>query len=240
MASFILSPREGAQVHRSQFGHAHKPSDSGRRSHLGARDRPESFPPAFIEADEELAGQLAAERWDDVHSARWISVEEVQAAKWASKAGRALGPDGLVVEVWQYAPPEVDWALAAGLTRRLANVLAAERGSAIWKEVLLRLLEKTRVPRIFKELRPIALENASARVWSRLMFSRFQVFGDRRDECSLSFKRGHSVNEVSLVFRLLRDRCLEWGKGVFALQLDFAAACDSVVLSRGVPKGEVM
>lgn len=155
---------------------------------------------------------------------------------------------GLVVEVWQSPPPQVDCTMAAGLNQRLAHVYEGSQGLKIWREVMLHLLAKVRVPKVSKDLRSIALQNALARVWSRLMFTRLEVFGDHRGDCPLGFKKGHSVAEVSLVFRLLRDRCLEWGLGFCALQLNFAIVYGSVVhaalrdsmLARGVPASEVM
>lgn len=88
--------------------------------------------------------------------------------------------------------------------QRLAYVFDARSDVEIWREVLPRLLAKTRLPRVFKAIRPIAFQNASARIWSRLVFARFGVFDESLDECSMGFKRGHSVHEVSLIFRFLR------------------------------------
>lgn len=96
------------------------------------------------------------------------------------------------------------------------------------RSYVFRLLAKIRLPRGFKDLRLMALQGASARVWSRLMFARFVVFDERLDECSMGFKRGHSAQAESLIFRSLRDFCLEWGNGFCALQLDCSATYDSV------------
>lgn len=121
----------------------------------------------------------------------------MQEEKWACKVGNAAGPDGLVVEVWQHAPPEVDLALAAGLNQRLAHVSGAARDLEIWREVIFRLLAKVASAKLFKDLRPMALQTASALIWSRLVFRRFDACDDRVDHSSMGFKRGHSVHEVS-------------------------------------------
>lgn len=152
---------------------------------------------------------------------RLVAAEEVQVAKCACKVGKAPGPDGLAVEAWQRALPKSigrcrlastsGWHMCMGHTR--SGYLA--RGNAI----MLRLLAK---------VRPIALQNASVRVWSRLMLARFEAPGDRIDECSLGFKKGHSVTEISVVFRLLRDRCLKWDRGFCPP----ARLCGGVRLSR--------
>lgn len=82
-----------------------------------------------------------------------------------------------------------------------------------WKEVLVRLLAKVPLPEVFKHLRTIALLNASAKIWPRLMFTRFQPFDEDHDLCAMGSKRGYSVSELVLCFRLLRDRTLELGRG---------------------------
>lgn len=63
----------------------------------------------------------------------------------------------------------------------------ATSDAEIWRKVLLRLLAKIRLPRVFKHLRPIPLQDASARILSRLMFARFGAFDERLDECSMGF-----------------------------------------------------
>lgn len=85
------------------------------------------LPAKFREADAALGRQLTAEQWDQVEDHRWVTAEEVQIAKWGCKTGRAPGPDGLVVEVWQHALPRLiepwrpvstsDWRMCTGLHR---------------------------------------------------------------------------------------------------------------------------
>lgn len=200
------------------------------------------LPAEFREADAALERQLAEEQWDRVEDHRWITVEEVQMAKWACKPGKAPGPDGLVAEVWQHAPPRGGPRPPAGACVRDG----ASQDLDIGREVMLRVLAKLRVPRAFKVLRPIAVQNVSARVWYRRIFSRLVRSDDRSDNCSLGFKKGHYLVEVSLVFRLLRDRCLEWVwaaapfNSISRQHTTRSFTPPSAMLARGVPLSEAL
>lgn len=55
-----------------------------------------------------------------------------------------------------------------------------------WTDVLVGLLAKVPSPEVFKHLRPIALLNASAKVWSRLMFNRLLLLDEDNDPRCLS------------------------------------------------------
>lgn len=233
----------GAKLFGPQFVIIGMSSHRRGDSYLGAKDRSQSPRPSaagvrsasrLSRGREVLARHLKAEQWSEVAEDRWVLVEEYLAATWSCKAGRAPGLHGLVVEVWQNASPEVVWILAAGLNQRLKSYCG--------------LLAKIRLPWVLKYLRPIALQSASARIWPRLMLARFEAFNERLGGCSMGFKRGHLVRKVSLIFRLLRDRCLEWGKGFCALHLEFAAGYDSgmhtalrdSMVSGGVPLSKAL
>lgn len=101
------------------------------------------------------------------------------------------------------------------------NPLADDPG---WTDVLARLLAKIPIPEVFKHLRPIALLNANAKVWPRLVSGTLQPLDEEENPGAMGFKKQYSVSELVLDFRLLRDRTLEWGGDFGTAQLGFAAA----------------
>lgn len=114
--------------------------------------------------------------------------------------------------------------------------------------MLVRLLAKVPTHEVFKHLRPIALLNASAKIWSRLMFGRLQPLDENNDPGSMGFKKGCNVAKLVLDFHILRDRTLEWGGSFWTSQLDLAAMYDSVghsclvesMIQRGLPRAEAL
>lgn len=113
----------------------------------------------------------------------------------------------------QHAPECVDWCFAANMAQRLANDGGPLCDDPGWTAVLVRFLAKVPRPDVFKHLRPIALLSATAKIWSRLLFTRFQPHDEDLDPGAMGFKKGYSVAELVLCFRCLRDRALDGGGG---------------------------
>lgn len=102
-------------------------------------------------------------------------------------------------------------------------------------------------PVVFPLLRPIALLGASAKMWPRLMFGRFQPLEENGDPGAMVLEKAYTVLGLVLDFRF-SEITLEWGGYSWAAQPDFVAASGSVehswllkaMIRRGVPRAEAL
>lgn len=154
-------------------------------------------PPPLNERQRRLSSELLESQLCNVLEGRWVDPRGGAASKVSMRC-----PEGCRPRRGRHLALErVDWTPSGNFNLRFMNdghPLASDQGC---REVMVRLMSKAPLPEVFKHFRPSALLNASAEVWSRLMFVRLQQYDENREPCSTGLKNEHGVAELVLCFR---------------------------------------
>lgn len=90
------------------------------------------------------------------------------------------------------------------------------------------LLPKASAPMDFKQLRPVAVLQACAKLWSRCMLPALQKYDVGCSPAHMGFRKAYSCPEFVATMRLVLARRMDWRDDTRISQIDFARAYDSV------------
>lgn len=137
-----------------------------------------------------------------------LTVDIVRRARQSLKVGKTCGTGGFVTEMFR-DPDAADWQWTTAFNARIMNAKAEDTvgiiGDTVWDRFGVSLLPKENAPTKFKLLRPIAILLASARLWSRTLFTVLEASDVECSASHLGFRKGHSCVELVSAIRLLQN-----------------------------------
>ena len=154
-----------------------------------------------------------------------FDLEELRTALGQMKTGKSVGVDGTSAELLK-AIAELPGG-AEHLLEFMTRTLVTHEIPRDWNAPLMIILAKVSTPLEAKHLRPISMNSAAGKLFSRMLLNRTLPHVVARTHCQCAGVGRQSSDYLYSVWRVLMlER--EWHAGVCMLKLDIAKAFDTV------------
>ena len=158
-----------------------------------------------------------------------ITEEELKEAIARMRKGKAVGEDGLPVEIMAAAGEEA----RQHLLRVMQTAFRTETVPADWQKGVINPIFKKGEKTVCENHRGITLLSHSGKVYSSIIERRLRTHVEARiGDWQHGFREGRGTSDLIFTMKMLMEKNWEWGKEKYALFIDLEKAFDCVPRKR--------
>lgn len=143
------------------------------------------------------------------------------------RSGTAPGKDGIPVEFFKHAPPNV----IQGIHSVIEKIWISNEPPSEWIETIQVPIPKVKNPSSVNDYRRITLCNVGYKIYSKLLLNRLDEYLNLPSSYQAAFLANRSTEDHMFTIRRVLDEEWRSGNRIYVLSIDLARAFDTVDLT---------